>query len=148
MSLLSQDLVGTWELVSRHTQRGADGPVVPRPDTVIGLVVYDAGGNFSAQFMDREREDGSADTQPAPAASGANNSRTIAGYDAYFGRYVVDDNAGTVTQTLRGSLARENVGQVLTRTMQVVGDELTIRVDTTDDDGEDLALTLIWKRVG
>lgn len=139
---LSEALIGSWDLVSRHTQSGADGPVTPLPDDGIALVVYDRGGNFTAQFMKRER-----DLETAAAPAGANNSRTIGGYDAYFGTYVVDDDRGTVTQTLRGSLAAENVGQVLTREMTVEGDALTIRVSTSSASGEPLLLTLLWRRV-
>lgn len=65
-----------------------------------------------------------------------------------FGRYVVDDASGSVTQTLTGSLSPENVGQVLTRRMSVDNGELTIRADTATDDGEAAVLTLRWRRLG
>lgn len=81
-------------------------------------------------------------------AAGPNNSRTIGGYDAYFGLYSVDDDAGTVTQKLLGALSAENVGQVLTREMKVVGDMLTISLDTAAANGEPVTRTLAWKRVG
>jgi len=145
-STLSTNIIGTWQVIDRTTQRREPGaPVIPRPDNVIALLVYDRAGNFSAQFMTKDR-DPVLTIDPAPA--GQNNSRTIAGYDAYFGTYVVDDDKGTVTQTLTGCLAPENVGQVLTREMSVDGDTLTIRVDTTDDDDTPLVLTLKWRRVG
>ena len=117
----------------------------PFGDDVIALLIYDGHGNFSAQFMKRDRQPENpelADATPAP-----NNSRAVNGYDAYFGRYVVDDELGTVTQTLVGSLSPENVGDVLTRTMSVAGDELTIRVDTATPDGEPAVITLRWRRV-
>lgn len=143
---LSAALAGTWELVSRNT-RTASGRDVPSVlGEAVALVIYDGRGNFSAQFMKKDRDSASPDAAPA-GRGGPNNSRTIGGYDAYFGRYTVDDETSTVTQTLVGSLAPENVGQVVTRRMSVDGDELTISVDTATDDGESAVITLRWHRL-
>jgi len=71
----------------------------------------------------------------------------VGGYDAYFGRYSVDETTGEVTQTLDGALAVENVGIVVTRRMVVSGDELTLRLPTTAVDGTPVVRTLRWKRV-
>ena len=141
---LSRTLPGTWSLVSRVI-RTTTGNVVPSAlgDDPIALLIYDDVGNFSAQFMRRDR---SGDDGIASASSAANNSRAIGGYDAYFGRYSIDDERGTVTQTLVGSLSPENVGHVLTRAMQVDGDRLTIEVATTTPDGEPATITLVWNR--
>jgi hypothetical protein len=95
--------------------------------------------------MKRDRGGGAA---PAAVASAPNNSRARDGYDAYFGTYTVDDEAGTVTQRLLGALSQENVGQVLTRGMRVNGDTLTIAVDSATPDGELVTRTLVWKRAG
>jgi len=125
--------------------RTTTGDVVPSAlgDDPVALLIYDDVGNFAAQFMRRDR---SGDDGIASASSAANNSRAIGGYDAYFGRYSIDDERGTVTQTLVGSLSPENVGHVLTRAMQVDGDRLTIEVATTTPDGEPATITLVWNR--
>ena len=94
--------------------------------------------------MKRDRSAVPVDT---PAA-GQNNSRAQGGYDAYFGTYSVDDDRGSVTQHLVGSLSRENVGLTLTREMTVQGDDLKIEVHTTTPEGEPVIRTLRWKRVG
>ena len=60
-----------------------------------------------------------------------NNSRAQGGYDAYFGTYTVDDAASTVTRRLLGALSQENVDSILTREMEVRGDTLVIRVQTS-----------------
>jgi hypothetical protein len=145
---LSEALPGTWELVG-GTTRTVSGRLVPSTSRTgfIGLVIYDGNGNFTAQFMARDRRPG--DLEPdGEGASAPNNSRSVAGYDAYFGRYTVDDDTGRVTQSLVGSLSPEDVGQVLTREMTVDGDELTIRVETAADDGEPALMTLQWTRIG
>ena len=144
---LSAALIGTWELVSRADQTPAGEP---RTDAALGadpvaLLYYDDTGHFAAQFMKRVR---GAEPEPEPASTGPNNSRARGGYDAYFGTYAVDDADGTVTQCLIGALSRENVGQVLTRAMTVVGDELTIRLETANAAGEPIVRTLRWRRAG
>lgn len=144
---LSLTLPGTWELLSRLDVTDAGEP---RVDPSLGadpvaLLIYDRAGHFAAQFMKRDRTN--VAVVDAPAA-GANNSRAQGGYDAYFGTYVIDDDAGVVTQTLLGALSAENVGMVVTRGMLVEGDRLTISLRTTSASAEPVTRTLIWKRVG
>lgn len=146
MNSLSARLPGTWELVSRidvtdSGERRIDPTLGADP---IALIFYDRSGHFGAQFMKRDRS-----TAAVEAPAGApNNTRAQGGYDAYFGTYSVDDALGTVTQRLVGALSAANVGQVVTRTMAVEDDRLTIRLQTTSIDGEPVTRTLIWKRVG
>jgi hypothetical protein len=142
---LSEALAGTWSLTSGEVRTAAGRLLRESAGDVVALLIYDGFGNFSAQFMRRERQAGATEVEGTSSAS--NNSRAIGGYDAYFGRYVVDDEAGVVTQTLVGALAPENVGQVLSRGISVVGDELTVRVDTESDGGEPATMTLRWERL-
>ena len=150
--LLSRSLIGTWELLSRvdRTSRGERRVEPGLGEDPIALLYYDSAGRFAAQFMKRQRgADASAAASTAPVPSGGNapnNSRAQGGYDAYFGTYTVDDVHGTVTQRLIGALSAENVGQVLTRSMTVDDDTLTIEVETAAADGEPLTRTLVWRR--
>jgi len=144
---LSKALIGSWQLLSREDITAA-GERLIEPSLgadPFGLLFYDSKGNFGAQFMKRVRETSAAETLPQAAP---NNSRAQGGYDAYFGTYTVDDAKGTVTQRLVGALSGENVGQVLTRSMSVVGDELAIRVATATASGMPVVRTLRWRRVG
>jgi hypothetical protein len=93
------------------------------------------------------RRDRSTSAPDAPTV-GKNNSRALGGYDAYFGTYTIDDRNGSVTQQLLGSLSQENVGMVLTRAMEVTGDRLVIRLETSAPDGTSVKRTLTWQRVG
>lgn len=143
---LSKTLPGSWSLLSRID---VDAAGARRPEPALGedpvaLLIYDRGGNFAAQFMARDR---SVEVPDGPSGA-RNNSRAQGGYDAYFGTYEIDDAAGTVTQRLQGALSGEHVGAVLTRTMQVEGDTLVIRLDTTAADGTEVTRTLTWRRVG
>jgi hypothetical protein len=148
---LSQELVGTWELVSR-IDRTATGERRVEPllgEDPVALLYYDRSGHFAAQFMRRDRNASSVrDDAVTEAGTGApNNSRARGGYDAYFGSYTVDDARGTVTQRLQGALSPENVGQVLTRAMTVDGTALTITLETMTVGGEPVVRCLTWQRV-
>jgi len=143
---LSEQLPGTWRLLSR-VDIAASG--LPHPDPALGsdpiaLLIYDQAGNFSAQFMKRDRR-----TVPAVGPiSSKNNTLAQGGYDAYFGTYLVDDATGVVTQQLLGALSEAHVGAVLSRRMTVRGKSLVIQLDTTAWDGTPVTRTLTWERVG
>jgi hypothetical protein len=141
---LSSQLPGTWLLQSRIdvTREGQRHPDPLLGEDPVALLIYDHSGNFAAQFMKRDR---SAVAQAA-VASGKNNTMAQNGYDAYFGKYSVDDEKGTVTQELTGSLSAGNVGMVLTRAMEVRGDTLIIKLETTAADGTPVVRTLTWER--
>jgi hypothetical protein len=143
---LSALLPGTWLLESR-IDVGPSGQRRPEPslgEDPVALLIYDRAGHFAAQFMKRDR---SAVVPDGPSGV-KNNSRAQDGYDAYFGTYTVDDEAGAVTQCLLGALSQENVGSILTREMEVRDDTLVIRVHTSAADGTPVTRTLMWKRVG
>jgi len=141
---LSVSLPGTWELESR-IDIDAAGRRAPEPalgEDPIALLIYDKTGHFSAQFMRRDRT-----VEVPDGPSGAkNNSRAQGGYDAYFGTYTVNDASSTVTQNLLGALSKEHVGAVLTRAMEVQGDTLVIRLDTSASNGVAVSRTLTWRR--
>ncbi|WP_350227615.1 lipocalin-like domain-containing protein [Agromyces mangrovi Wang et al. 2018] len=78
---LAADLIGTWRLHSRvdHVE---DGSVVPEPSLgadPLGLLTYDRGGNFAAQFMRRDRDVAdSGERPPSPRGRRAGSRRTTA----------------------------------------------------------------------
>jgi len=142
---LSADLPGTWLLESRIdvTPAGTRYPDPLLGEDPIALLIYDRTGHFSAQFMGRNRSDV---VEAAPAIA-KNNTQAQGGYDAYFGTYTVDDAKNTVTQELMGSLSPGNVGMVLTRGMEVRGNTLLIKLETTAADGTPVIRTLTWRRL-
>jgi hypothetical protein len=135
-------IVGTWELVTR-TVRRADGSTVVDPvlgEKPTGRLVYDASGAMSLQMMRSGRKD--AISTPANARDAA-NPRVVLGYDSYFGRYTVDEKAGTVTHHVEGSLFPEDLGDDWVRPFTLEGDRLTLRL--TGEDG--LTRTLAFERM-
>jgi len=151
---LSSDLPGTWMLESRIdvTKSGERRPEPLLGEDPIAMLFLDRAGHFAAQFMKRDR---STLTMPTPAAGGGagpvaprNNTQPQAGYDAYFGKYSVDDAAGITTHTILASLSPGGVGMVLQRSMKVEGDRLQIQLETTAADGTPVLRTLTWRRIG
>lgn len=143
----AQAPIGTWELVSRtdSSARGvepADGPLGGDP---IAWISYDARGHVQAQLMARDRTRAVA---AAPSAADPNNSAASGGYDAYFGTYVLDAAAGTVTHRLTGALSAGDVGRTLTRHFVLAGDRLLIWFEARRTDGTPVIRRLQWRRIG
>ena len=87
---------------------------------------------------------GRKDAISAPANERDNtNQRAILGYDSYFGRYTVDEKAGTVTHHVEGSLFPEDLGSDWLRPFTLEADRLTLRLTSADG----LTRTLIFQRM-
>ena len=140
------ELVGTWRLISRVVT-SEDGAPVQDPGlgaTPTGYLIYDSSGHMSAQIMRLDRpaaiDCGTSDASPR------DNSQSVNGYDAYFGKYSIDETNHTVTHHLEGALAAADVGKSLVRHFQVSGDKLTIVVRTNSPKEKQIR-TLTWERV-
>jgi hypothetical protein len=142
---LHSEIQGTWWLLSRE-DRTKDGQI--RIDPILGpdpvaILVY-ANNHFAAQFMKRDR---SADPVTPATGAGQNNTSAIGGYDAYFGTYKLDGATNLVAHTLIGSVNPANIGITVYRNLEVEDDKLTIKLDTTTQQGETITRTLTWKRI-
>lgn len=137
-------VVGAWQLVTR-TVRRADGTVLVDPvlgEAPLGRLFYDASGVMMLQMMRIGRS--TAISTPADAKD-RTNPRVILGYDAYFGRYTVDDRAGTITHHVEGSLFPEDLGDDFVRPFTLEGDTLTLRF-TSDASGSEVTRALVFRR--
>jgi hypothetical protein len=138
-------LVGAWELVSRTVSK-EDGTILVDPvlgEKPLGRLYYDASGVMMLQMM-RSRRSAAIGTPANPRDAG--NARVILGYDAYFGRYTVDDRSGTVTHRVEGSLFPEDLGKDFVRPFTLDGDTLTLTFTSPGESG-DVTRTLVFRRV-
>ena len=94
--------------------------------------------------MKKER---SVDSITQATTAGQNNTAAIGGYDAYFGTYQIDEQTNQVAHTLVGSINPANIGLTVYRDLHVEDDTLTIKLDTTTQEGEPVTRTLTWKRI-
>jgi hypothetical protein len=134
----AQRIVGAWQLMTRTVTR-ADGTVIVDPvlgEKPTGRLVYDASGAMMLQMMRTGRKE-------AIASPADKNPRVTLGYDSYFGRYTVDEKAGTVTHHVEGSLFPEDLGDDWVRPFTLKGDTLTLRL--TGEDG--LTRALVFQRM-
>lgn len=142
---LRESIQGTWWLISRedHTRDGRKkiDPVLGADPIAIAVYAKD---HFAAQFMKRDR---SSESITQASRAGRNNTAAIGGYDAYFGTFEIDEKTGLVAHTLIGSINPENIGITVSRNLTVKGNQLTIQLDTTNQEGEPVVRTLIWKRI-
>ena len=142
---LAIDIQGVWWLLSREDwttsgERRIDPLLGADP---IGILAY-AKNKFTAQFMKRDR---TMDTADETFTSGRNNTATMRGYDAYFGSYAVDEDAGQVSHTIIGSVIPRNIGMTVLRNLRADENKLTIQLQTTTTEGEPITRTLTWKRI-
>ena len=134
----TQRIVGTWQLMTRTVSR-ADGTTIVDPvlgEKPTGRLVYDATGAMMLQMMRTGRKN-------AISTAANANPRVILGYDSYFGRYTVDEKAGTVTHHVEGSLFPEDLGSDWVRPFTLEGDRLTLRLTSADG----LTRTLVFQRM-
>jgi hypothetical protein len=137
-------MLGSWELQSRVVRR-AGGEVVDDPvlgQQPIGRLFYDGSGHMALQMMRQGRLD--AITEPT-APGGATNARVILGYDAYFGTFAVDEQAGTVTHHIEGSLFPEDLGKDFVRRYRLDGDRFELSFTSSSPAG-DITRTLVFGR--
>jgi Lipocalin-like domain len=151
-SNVAQALIGTWSLESRR-DRTLEGVIQIEPslgEKPLGLLVYDAKGHVAVQLMKRDRSTVTFADAPTPAqnSGGTNSSAGSGSYDAYFGTYTVDAQAGTVTHHLDAALSPADVGRTLTRHFELTGNELTLSFQTTVGSGAVVTRVIVWHRVG
>ena len=101
--MLSEDIVGAWQLVSYVAEDDAGGAVTyPLGRDAVGLIMYTNDGYMSAQVMRPGRP---AYDQPDTAGgTTAQAAAAAAGYLSYSGPYDVDESANTVHHHVAVSL--------------------------------------------
>jgi hypothetical protein len=102
-------LVGAWRMTSLEVGTGEDREQVPYS----GQVIFTKSGTMSVQAMN-----------PDPDA--ADTPYTVNGYEAFYGRVSVDKAARTFVVTVESSVARELIGQRLTRVFEVSAKTLVL----------------------
>ena len=133
---VAQRLVGSWELVS-YEIIAADG--TRRPGTYDrGQVTYDVSGRMSAHLMhSSNKADASPQTDELRAAA-------FRRYLGYYGPFIVDTAAGTVTHMVEGSSNPSWVGTKQLRYFDLSSDNAQLTLSLRD--GSRTTQSLVWKR--
>jgi hypothetical protein len=127
--------IGTWRLVSIDSER----PNPNRGTRPTGLIYYDTTGHMAAQISPgRSRPSWPPNTAPSPEQA----KDAVAGYTAYFGTYVVNEHAGTVTHHREGALNMYAVDLVRKYEFRRDG-----RLVLTPLESQNSGITLVWERI-
>lgn len=137
--------VGTWRLVSAEA-RLANGKVSHvYGDDPPGLIIYDAAGKVSVNFMRSGRSAFSVADKAKCTPDEAKSA--IETYEAYFGTYEVDEAKGSVTHHVKGSLLPNWTGSDQLRFYEFSDDLLILSTAEIPYSGTTLVGRLTWKRV-
>lgn len=113
-------LVGAWRLAWIELE-GTDGK--PHRADRTGILVYTRDGHMSVQIM----------TPKGWVPPGGPVQYEQGGYEAYFGKYDVDEHAHSVTHHVEGALVRTLIGQDLTRVYEFSGRQLILKSSRSDE---------------
>lgn len=117
-----EKLIGAWRLAWLD-EPGADGKIIHITDAK-GSLIYTADGQVSVQVMYATAES-NATSSPVQYAQ--------RGYEASFGRFVVDEAAHTVTHHYDGSLVRSLLNKDFPRMYSFADGKLIIKSTRPDE---------------
>ena len=131
---MRERLIGTWLLVSQHTQYPDGRVVVTRGDAPRGVLMYDALGNMTVQLM-------RTDARAGDYTDLAQIRTAMEGYHAYFGTWDVDEAAGVVRHHVIGAAYAPYRGTTQIRYFALDDERLTLRVEAETE-----TRLLVWQR--
>ncbi len=138
--------VGAWRLVSTEF-RAEDGSLGESPygTDSQGLLMYDAQGNMSAQLGQKHRQPFAI----ADRKAGTNEELRAAfeSYQAYCGRYKIDESERVVTHTVNQSLLPNWVGGEQQRHYEFREGRLILRTPPLTIGGKPMNGELVWEKI-
>lgn len=142
--MIRDHLVGVWKLVASEFKR-SDGEIAyPYGKNAVGMLIYDVSGNMSVQFMRPDRPFFvSGDLREGTPAE---INAAFNGYVAYFGKYEVDAEEGTITHCIKGSLFPNWAGQNQKRFFELCDNRLTLKAVPIRAEGAMITSILVWER--
>lgn len=149
-TLAARDLIGAWRLVSIELQ----GPTGAELDPFYGrgtqgLIIYDASGWFSVQFMGADRPAVDVPATRSGLASSADAQRKAAALDsyyAYYGTWEFDAATSTVIHHSKGALYPAETGVTYRQRVDIVGSRMTFTRSQGDAEYRRVQ-TKTWERV-
>ena len=138
--------IGAWRLMSAEF-RSDDGELAPSPygDEPQGVLIYDAHGVMAAQlahkgrkpFVIADRMKGTAEEIKAAFET----------YQAYWGRYKIDERERTVTHYVTQALLPNWIGSEQKRAYKFQDGRLILRTPPLAIGGKRVTGVLIWERI-
>jgi hypothetical protein len=137
---------GAWRLVSAE-YRAPDGSVVESPwgSEPQGLLMYDAYGNMSVNLGRRERPRFASGDQLRGTPEEI--KAAFESYNAYWGRYEVDERARTVTHHVQYAMFPNWTGTKQVRRYKFQDNKLILTTPPIRRGGQDVIGVIVWERV-
>lgn len=143
--LFTEQLIGTWELVSVDNIYPDSSRVHPYGNNPQGMLIFEANGNYAIQILKADR--------PKILSGDKNNctpeenAAMVQGSNSHFGRYLVDE----VTQTIIFKIAHASFpnweGTEQNRSCTYTGNEIKYVVTHTTQGGRAVVAEVAWRRL-
>ncbi len=142
--MAARELLGTWHLVSLQAHDSTGAVQYPWGEAVLGQLIYDGAGNFSAHVMRKDRP---------PFASGDSARGTdtelraaFEGHASYFGTYSLEPSTHEVVHHVQGASFPNWIAGDQHRRYQFEGDRLVLSTPPMVVGGRSLELVVTWQR--
>jgi hypothetical protein len=137
-------LVGSWKLISFHSQDSSGRIAYPFGRDAQGRLIYEPDGRMAVQLMNPNRPGFVSDD---PLVTSETEVRTaFGGYTAYYGTYSVDPEKQTIVHHIEASLLPNWVGTDQQRHFEFNGQHLTLKGPLRLG-GVQGTVSLVWKRL-
>ena len=147
-SVAEPGLIGTWLLERTRVVHVATGDI--RPDPVRGpnprgILTFDRHGFAAVQVASSGRTVDQVETA-LRSTSGETGMRRALGYAAYYGRYRIDRETGTISIHVIDGIFPGLAGGVELRNYRLSGDELTLSAVPPGVESGPIRVDLVWRR--
>ena len=138
------NLIGTWRLVS-YEARASSGEIrYPLGQHVVGQLFYDVHGNMSAHVLRVDRPAFASDD--SGSGTEAEVRAAFEGHTSYFGTFIVNSSARTVTHHVHGASYPNWMGHDQVRFYRFDDAHLVLSAPAILFRGESLEYVLTWER--
>jgi hypothetical protein len=138
------ELVGSWKLVSFHSQDASGKTAYPFGKDARGRLIYEPDGRMAVQLMNPNRP-GFMSDDPL-VTSEAEVRAAFGGYTAYYGTYSVNPDDGTIVHHIEAALLPNWVGAHQQRHFEFDGKYLTLKGPLLLG-GVQGVVSLVWERL-
>ena len=144
-------LLGTWKLIS-VTATHPDGTVEPEVfgANPIGYITYTPEGKMMVIFSQSDRPPLSGNAR-SPLSDAIHSvpaeerAQAFTTFNAYAGTYTISEN--TVTHHVEVASMPNRIGQNLTRTFTLNGNQVTLKTPPSKSDDVPKVFELVWERL-
>jgi hypothetical protein len=137
-------LVGSWKLISFHSEDSSGRIVYPFGKDARGRLIYESNGRMAVQLMDSNRPL-FASSDPL-VTSEAEVRAAFGGYTAYYGTYSVNPDKQTIVHHIETALLPNWAGTNQERNFEFDGKYLTLKGPLVLG-GVQGSVSLVWERL-